>query len=268
MTLPAPVRRTTPRRPQADPVLGRQRGRGEAVATYVLVHGAWHGAWCWEYVAPLLEKEGHRVEVPDLPGHGEDETPISEVSLQACVDRVCAVLDAQPEPVILVAHSLGGAVASQTAEQRASKIRNLVYVTAFLFMNGQSRTQLGPLEGSVLGPDTLVVADDKTRIEVRADSARQAFYHDCSDEDSARAASRLGPEAMALLTTPVRLTDQNFGRIPRDYIECLLDQAIPLSTQRSMHTALPCRRVTSMDTAHSPFYAKPDELAGHLLASA
>jgi pimeloyl-ACP methyl ester carboxylesterase len=208
------------------------------------------------------------VEAPDLPGHGEDQTPISEVSLQACVDRVCAVLDAQAEPVILVAHSLGGPVASQTAEQRPGKIRNLVYVAAFLFGNGQSRAQLGPFEGSVLGPTTLVVAEDKTWIEVKPDVARQAFYHDCPDDDAARAASRLGREAMALLATPVRLTDEYFGRIPRDYIACLQDQAIPLSAQRTMYTALPCRRVISMDAAHSPFYAKPEELAGHLLASA
>jgi pimeloyl-ACP methyl ester carboxylesterase len=238
------------------------------MATYVLVHGAWHGAWCWEYVIPLLEKEGHRVQAPDLPGHGEDKTPISEVSLQACVDRLCAVLDAQPEPITLVAHSLGGAVASQTAEQRTDKIRTLVYVTAFLFRDGQSRAQLGPLEGSVLGPSTLVVADDKTWIEVKPEAAQQAFYHDCSDHDAAWAASRLGREAMALLATPLRLTEENFGRIPRDYIECRQDQAIPLSAQQRMHTALPCRRVTSMDTAHSPFYAKPEELASHLLASA
>jgi hypothetical protein len=73
---------------------------------------------------------------------------------------------------------------------------------------------------------------------------------------------------MALLATPVRLTDENFGRVPRDYIECVRDQAIPLSAQRSMHTALPCRQVMSMDTAHSPFYANPEELTRHLLASA
>lgn len=238
------------------------------MATYVLVHGAWHGAWCWENIVPMLEKEGHRVEAPDLPGHGEDKTPISHVSLQACVDRVCAVVDAQPEPVILVAHSLGGAVASQTAERRDSKIRNLVYVTAFLFRDGQSRAQLGPLEGSVLGPSTLGVAEDKSWIEVKSEAARQAFYHDCSDDDAARATSRLGRETMALLATPVSLTEEKFGRIPRDYIECLQDQAIPLSAQRSMYTALPCRRVMTMDTGHSPFYAKPEELVGHLLASA
>lgn len=53
------------------------------MSTYVLVHGAWHGAWCWKYVTPLLENEGHKVVAPDLPGHGEDKTPIADITLEA-----------------------------------------------------------------------------------------------------------------------------------------------------------------------------------------
>lgn len=213
---------------------------------------------------PLLEGHGHRVEAPDLPGHGEDGTPIGEVSLPACVDRVCAVLDAQLEPVVLVGHSLGGVVISQTAEQRPDKIRGLGYLTAFLLSDGQSRAQLGQLDGSVLGPDNLIVTKDKRSVEVKPEAVRQAFYNDCSDDDAARAASRLGPEAIALNTTPLRLTNENFGRIPRFYIETLRDHAMPLATQKSMHAALPCQPVISMDCGHSPTLSRPEELARHL----
>ena len=61
------------------------------MATYVLIHGAWHGGWCWDKVVPLLKKKGHHTEVPDLPGHGKDNTPIREISLQAYTDRVCKI---------------------------------------------------------------------------------------------------------------------------------------------------------------------------------
>ena len=75
------------------------------MSTFVLIHGARHGGWCWYKVVPLLEKRGHTVLAPDLPSHGRDKTSISDVSLQTYVDGVCQILDAQREPVILVGHS-------------------------------------------------------------------------------------------------------------------------------------------------------------------
>ena len=100
------------------------------MAIYVLIHGACHGSWCWDNVVPLLQKKGHLVEAPDLPGHGKDKTPIQEVTLQSCVDKVCSVIEAQSEPVILVGHSMGGIILSQVAEQIPDKIKTLVYLTA------------------------------------------------------------------------------------------------------------------------------------------
>ena len=86
------------------------------MSTYVLVHVSWGGAWCWDRVAPLLEQAGHHVVAFDLPAHGEDTTPVEQVTLASYTDRVVAVLDAQSEPVILVGHSHGGVVITQVAE--------------------------------------------------------------------------------------------------------------------------------------------------------
>ncbi len=102
------------------------------MSTFVLVHGSWHGAWCWNKLTPLLEREGHAVIAPDLPGHGEDWTPIPEISLQSYVDRVGEALDSAPEPAILVGHSMAGTVISQLAEQRPDQVAGLVYLCAFL----------------------------------------------------------------------------------------------------------------------------------------
>lgn len=85
-------------------------------------------------------------------------------------------------------------------------------------------------------------------------------------EDVARAKKLLVPQATAPFATPVRTTPENFGRIPRIYIECLRDRAISPAIQRKMYTALPCQKVISMDTDHSPFFSAPGELVAHLTA--
>ena len=68
------------------------------VSTFLLIHGAAHGAWCWYKVVPLLEKQDHTVLALDLPGHGRDKTPVTEVTLQLYVESVCRLLDVQQDP--------------------------------------------------------------------------------------------------------------------------------------------------------------------------
>ena len=112
------------------------------MSTFVLIHGSWHGAWCWYKVIPRLERAGHRVIAPDLPSLGKDKTPISRVSLRLWTESVCQVLDAETEPVVLVGHSRGGMVISEVAESRPEKIKTLVYLCAFLLWNGESVMQV------------------------------------------------------------------------------------------------------------------------------
>ncbi|MCZ7568769.1 MAG: alpha/beta fold hydrolase [Ardenticatenaceae bacterium] len=239
------------------------------MSTFVLIHGSWHGAWCWDKVKPLLEKQGHTVVAPDLPGHGQDKTPIPEITLQRFVDRVGQVLDAQSEPVILVGHSMGGVVITQTAEYRPDKIKTLVYLCAFLPRNGESLLQLAQQDTETLILPNLIINEAQGYHSVKEEAIREVFYHDCRDEDVARAKSLLVPEeALAPVATPVQTSADNFGRIPRVYIECLRDQTIGLSLQKQMNTATPCQMVLSLDTGHSPFFSAPEALAAHLVTVA
>lgn len=230
------------------------------MSTYVLVHGAWHGGWCWHKVVPLLEKEGHKVEAPDLPGHGRDKTPISEITLEAYVQSICGILDAQYEPVILVGHSMGGRVIAQAAEYRPARIKLLVYLAAFLEPSGGLIGQLGA-ESLLTG--NMIPSEDLSSVTLNVDAIK-GMYSDCSDEDVALAKSLLVPQATAPLAVPATTTEQNFGRVPRVYIECLLDKIITPSRQKEMYTNLPCERVISMNTNHMPLLSAPEELAAHL----
>ena len=108
------------------------------MARFVLVAGAWHGAWCWELVVPMLEAMGHRAQPAELPGMGSDKTPLARLSLELWAQAVADVIDSDPEPVILVGHSRGGVVISQAAELASDRIRLNVYLTAIMMKDGES----------------------------------------------------------------------------------------------------------------------------------
>ncbi|HTZ04362.1 MAG TPA: alpha/beta fold hydrolase [Gaiellaceae bacterium] len=237
------------------------------MATFVLVHGAWHGAWCWRDVTPLLESAGHRVLAPDLPGHGEDFSPVAEMTLDAYARRVRETVDEAAEPVVLVGHSMGGIVVTQAAEQVPDRVTRLVYVTAFLPGDGQSLADLAhSVEGGDRVQPNLVVDGESGTCVVAEDALVDVFYGECSPENVAYATARLVPEALAVVVAPVRVTDGGAGRIPRVYVECSNDRGLTLPLQRHMQSARPCGVVLELDADHSPFLSRPRELARHLLS--
>ena len=134
------------------------------MSTLVLVHGAFHGAWCWDKVTSLLEQGGHEVVALDLPGHGEDQTPAVEVTLEAYADLVVQALDALPAPVVLVGHSLSGTVISQVAERRPEKIDKLVYLCALLLPSGKSAIEASQEDGDSVILKNATVEPDQGRI--------------------------------------------------------------------------------------------------------
>jgi len=238
------------------------------MATYVLVHGAWHGSWCWQKLAPLIKAEGHVVDAVDLPGRGNDQTPISEMTLIKYAELVRQRIESAEEPVILVGHSLGGMVITQAAELVPRRIAILVYLTAFLPRDGQSLQQLSEGDHKALVRSNMIINKEQGSSIIAQHARREVFYGECNDEDVTFAVSRHVPESLAVIGTPVRITDQRAGSVRRFYIECLRDRAIGIDKQRKMYGARPCERVLTIDTDHSPFLSRPEELANHLLSLA
>jgi pimeloyl-ACP methyl ester carboxylesterase len=237
------------------------------MATYVLVHGGWVGAWIWEPVVPLLDAAGHRAVAIDLPGHGADPTPPAQVTLESHVEAVGRVLAGELEPAVLVGHSSGGVVITQAAEAYAERIRALVYVCAYLPRDGEALLQLAQTESdparSIL--PHIVFREAEGVATLSPGGAREAVFTDLPADEATRIVERLEPEPMAFAMTPVRTTPERFGRISRVYVACARDRVISPTLQERMYTATPCR-VVMMDTGHSPFLARPEEFVAHLTA--
>ena len=211
------------------------------MSTFVLIHGAWHGAWCWYKLIPLLQDRGHKVLAPDLPALGIDRTPLESASLKSYVERVAETLERCDEPVHLVGHSMGGIVITQSAEALPEKIASLTYLAAFLLPDGRSLLEeVHTDEHSEVAPN-LILSADKKSATLRPEALVSAFYADCSAADQTLAKTLLVPQATAPLATPVRTTAQRWGQIPRRYIECADDHALCLTAQRAMHNRLPCQ---------------------------
>lgn len=233
------------------------------MATFVLVHGSFHGAWCWSKLVPELESLGHRVATLDLPAQGDDETPVAEVTFDANVTRVVEVIERQSEPVVLVGHSFGGATITATAERVPDRIALLVYITAFIPRDGESVNDItrSPLWPPEKGGRAFTRSTDGLTVSVAPEAVRDRFYHDCSDEDVALCLERIRPQPFAPRDAPVKTTSERFGRVPRAFIHCTEDRSIPLHVQQEFVTRMPCGKVASIATSHSPFLSAPVELA-------
>ncbi len=211
----------------------------------LLIHGACLGAWIWDRVIPELTALGHTARAIDLPGRN---------SLTTLPEQVASVIGALRGPTILVGHSAGGFAITAAAQTGNSLIRGLIYVCAYVPTPGQSLAQMrraGPSQP--LAPAFLVAADRKT---FRFDPALAAalFFHDCPEP----VAQQLCAESVAPMETALPDTARAEA-LPRAYITCTEDRAIPPSYQDTMATSIALR--AELACGHAPFLAMPDRLA-------
>ncbi len=234
-------------------------------ATFVLVHGAWMGQFAWQKVTPLLEQAGHHVITLDLPAHGDDQTAPAAASLDSYRDAVIAAIGAYSD-VILVGHSFGGMVISAVAEALPERIKTLVYLAAYLPRSGESLYQLSQEDSaSIVGQYWR--QDDPANYSpasIASDGIVPAFAADCTPEEQQLLIERQRAEPVPPLATPVTLSAERYGRVPRCYIETLNDRAVSHQLQTLMLARTPVERRFSLPTSHSPFFAAPAQLAAIL----
>jgi len=221
--------------------------------TVVLVHGACHGAWCWDKVVAGLTDRKIPTLAVDLPGHGASTEPLGDLAADAAALR--ATLD-RVGPSVVCGHSYGGAVVTEGAAGHPD-VRHLVYLTAFALAVGESTMAAAPDGGgsdraTELGT-AVRFADDGT-MWFEGPAVVDALYHDCSPEDVAFALAHLGPQSMSGLSGIA--TRAAWQDIPSTYVVCTEDRAVAPDLQRRL--ASRTNQVVEWPTSHSPFLSRPD----------
>ena len=240
------------------------------MARFILIHGMFHGGWCWDRIEQRLRQAGHQVVAPDLAGCGSDQTPVADVSLERWVTDVSNLVKGDSRKAILVGHSRGGLVISQVAERTAPNVAAVVYLTALMLPDGRAAMELPAImteegfDGASLsqGAGFGMSADGQSMFA--QESLVEAFYSNCSEEDRVFAVPRLGPEAIAPTMTKLSLTASRWGSLPRIYIETTRDNVLPIEAQRAMIARSKPTEVHSMDADHMPIFNDVERLAGIL----
>jgi pimeloyl-ACP methyl ester carboxylesterase len=278
-------------------------------AVFVLVHGGWHNQSAWDRVTPILEANGFAALTLDLPGAGvnaiaptslalrpfdpaafaAERSPIAGVAQEERTQAVVALVKEAASlgdgRVILVGHSAGGMTVSAVAEQVPDLLRAVVYLSGFMVPNGMPLLAMLQHEtfSSALAPGLFVgdpTAIGATRIhagstdEAYRSLLKAAFYGDVSESDFTRAASRLHcdePNTGAVALSGI--TPERFGTVPRHYIRCTQDRAVPVTSQDHMIAAVDGTiggktTTHTLESSHSPFLSQPAILSRILMGIA
>ena len=232
---------------------------------FVLIHGGFHGAWCWSRTVPELERLGHEAIAIDIPGHG---ARVHEAATMA--GRLEAVLDVLQAGDVLVGHSGGGLEISRAADAAPELVNHVVYLAAALPLEGRLMQEAlvyrddGGKEGDydVTGMlQHLRFGDDGSMWFADAEGARELFYHDCDDATVDWAFDHLTPEkAGDTATVPISVPRFWEAELPRSFIVCLQDRAQPRWLADVTARRLGVEPLT-IDASHSPFLSRPSELA-------
>jgi pimeloyl-ACP methyl ester carboxylesterase len=222
-----------------------------AKAEVVLVHGAWHGAWCWGLLRELLERRGIKIHAPDLKSGGERVQGLTDFYTDATAVR--QLTDSIDAPVILAGHSYGGMVVTE-ASAGSANIKHLVMIATVMFDVDEVWKEI-----TMPAREWLRATEDGNAIAI-LDKSRtsELFFNRCKPATAAWASSQLHTY-MGIKAVSQRLTRAGWKEIPSTYVACTDDRAMEIRWQRRM--AERATHSVELDSDHSPFLCMPDRVA-------
>jgi pimeloyl-ACP methyl ester carboxylesterase len=220
--------------------------------TFVLVHGGWHGGWCWKKVTPLLRAAGHHVCTPTLTGLGERSHLLTpQVGLDTHIQDIVAVLEYEDfDKVVLVGHSYAGMVITGVAQRTAGRLAQLVYLDAFFPEQGKALQDYGP---------PLPTRDDGWRIP--APSPQMLGVTD--EGDVAWMAARLGDQPLRTFMQPAEVGAGQAGSLRQSYVQCTREGPMAEAAERAKQQGVGHREL--LNGGHETMVTQPEELVAALL---
>lgn len=222
-------------------------------ATFVLVHGAWHGGWCWQWLTPRLRAAGHAVVAPTLTGLGERAHLLTpEVDLDTHIRDITALLEYDDlERVVLVGHSYGGMVIAGVAAQVPERVIGLVYLDAFLPEDGRAVADYCTLAPT--GPDGWRVPPPASASGFGITDVRAQAWVD----------ARLGDQPLKTFTQPVRLGKPSGAPVATTFILCSEAPWFVEAAERAKRRGFGYQALLS--AGHDAMVTQPAALSGMLL---
>lgn len=240
------------------------------MACFVLVHGAWHGGWCWRRVADLLARAGHRVHTPTLTGLGERAHLLSPaITLETHITDVMAAIEAEElQDVVLAVHSYAGMVGTAIADRMAPRLKRLVYVDAVVPEPGESwgsthtpATRESRLAAALASPDHALAPPDPSAFGL-------------AGQDHAWVTRRQVPHPGHTYTAPLSFDPARVSAVPRTFIDCTQPPLPTIDAARrrvrdpdfwgGLWAGGGGARVVELATGHDPMVSAAPELAGLL----
>ena len=227
---------------------------------FVLIHGAMHGAWCWQKLVPELEALGHSVAAIDLPGHGERRRE------RATLDTYRkAVADVLEDGDVVVGHSMGGYVMTLGVDAAPGRASRMIFLAGGLPIEGRSIMDTFPDGRATAGLDqyleTVESAENGSCLALSFEGACLFFYHDCTASDQEWAFENLCPQPIEPITTAIHLESFWNQSIPSSLIACTDDRGHPLALVNDVMRRQRMSMCLGIDASHSPFISRPRETA-------
>jgi len=231
--------------------------------TFVLVHGAWHGGWCWQRVTDRLTRAGHRVFTPTQTGLGERRHLMSrDITLDTFTLDVANLIEMEDlGDVVLVGHSFGGCALSGVADRMPERIRRLVYLDAMIVEPGRKPFDALPAEGVAA---RLKAAEESSGgLSLPAPAAAAFGVADATD--AAWLERHLTPQPLSAYTSPLNVHGPIGNGLAATYIGCVAPAYAALNSSRDWARNRKGFDYVELDACHDAMVSAPDALAARLL---
>lgn len=230
---------------------------------FVLVHGAWHGGWCWKHVAASLRAAGHLVFTPTLTGLGERRHLLSpQVNLDTHIDDIVNLLEYEElEDVVLVGHSYAGIVISGVADRARARLRQLVFLDSLLLESGKSLFSDFPQ--SVVDQRLKTIRETGAGVGA-APALPPAAFGVTAAADAAWVQRRMTPQPVGTYLQPLQLKSPLGNGLPKTYIDCTVDPIATLEPTKARVRADAAWQTRKLATGHDAMVTAPGPLSALL----